>query len=63
MRYIDFSTPKSVMVSISFEVFISVDYVWCEIMLGQMEVGILIMLLSSGEGEDENSGKQNIMQV
>ena len=49
MRYLDFSTPKSVMRSIFFEVFISVRGVYGG---GGLEVGILIVLLSAGEGKE-----------
>ena len=61
MRYLDFSTPKSVLISIYFDAFISVRSVWVGV--GEMEVGILIVLLSAGEGECENSIRWDIMQV
>ena len=53
MRYLDFSSPKSVMRSIFFEVFISVRGVYvraCLYVCGGVEMGILIVLLSAGEG-------------
>ena len=54
MIYLDFSTPKSVMRSLFFEVVISVGWVVCMCMCwgggGEMEVGILIVLLSASEG-------------
>ena len=60
MRYLDFSTPKSVMRSIFFEFLISVGCVWeggrgKEERERKMEVGIIIVLLSAGEGEAKNS--------
>ena len=54
MRYLDFSSPKSVMRSIFFEVFISVRSVYVRacvfVCVWGVEVGILIVLLSAGEG-------------
>ena len=51
MRYQDFSTPKSVMRSIFSEVFISARVAYVRVCRGgEVEVKILIVLLSAGEG-------------
>ena len=64
MIYLYFSTPKSVMRGIFFEIFICV---WWSGGGGgrewKMEVGILIVLLSADEGEGKNSVERNTLQV
>ena len=55
MRPLDFSTPKRVVRNIYFEVFISVRVRVCAciyvcVFMGGVEVGILIVLSSAGEG-------------
>ena len=64
MTYLDFSTPKSVMRSIFFEVFISVRGVlmWLEGRI-KWEWGFLIVLLGAGERECGTIVERDIIQM